>query len=215
MTRVIGIVIEIGIATLALGLLGGCVSFEHIPVATTGCDSALAGRWLFPQPENEPAGDVRPEATVTGDCTVVLTTREGEKKPGTFKTFEFEGHRYLSLEAGTPDTVLDTNDTIIETWPANRVTLVRYRHEANRLLLWPADPDALRNIAHDRVVLHSDARIDAATGKPLPAIFPDHYVSGERQDIAAMIRSSGDALYSGMSMDKALVLTLAAEKTTP
>ncbi len=201
---------------LAATWLSGCVSFEVAPVVAMECDRSLAGRWLFPENENETPGHVRPEAAVAEDCTFVSTSRDGTSRKGVFKTFEFEGHRYLSVDVGKTETITDTEDTLVETWPATRVMLARYRRESDTLWVWVPDPSTLTLLKSSRVTVHSDATIDAKTRQPEPAGFStDFYISGKREDIARFLADNGDVLYSGMSTDRALPLTRAPRKMRP
>ncbi len=195
------------LARLALVVLlalsaSACVSFEVAPVETQGCDAALAGAWL---PED--AGPDDAPAVVTADCGVTGLRGAKPDERQRFGTFEFDGHRYIAVQADDTETVADSAGKTIETWPATRVELYRYRLDGDRLLLWAADPGTARTLGSDGVTVHTDDTRDAATGKPVPrSIGGDVYLSGRREAIADALRRHGDALYRGMRPEYATTL---------
>ena len=187
----------------ASALLGGCVSFEVAPVAETGCDATLAGRW---EQVLSPDGDADRKdrsISVNADCALEERAEDGSVALHPFRTFEFEGHQYIAMPASSDDdeikTVVDSNGRVIETWPRDRVELYRYRHDGDRILIWAMQTEVAIAVRSDGAVAHSDATIDAETGKPIPGIFPDNvYLSGSRDALAALLRTQGDALYGNM-----------------
>lgn len=198
------------VVLLALGA-SACVSFEVAPVETTGCDAALAGAWL---PADAGPGDA--PAVVTADCTVAGLRETKPDERQRFATFEFEGHRYLSVQADEEKTVSDSAGKAIETWPATRVELYRYRLDGDRLLLWSADAGVARTLDGDGVAVHTDDTRDAATGKPLPrTLGADVYLSGSREAIADALRRHGDALYADMRPERATALHRVAPGDAP
>lgn len=192
-------------ALLALGT-SACVSFEVAPVETLGCDATLAGAWL---PAD--AGPDDTPAMVTADCGVTGLRGAKPDERQSFGTFEFEGQRYIAVQADDAERVLDGAGKVVETWPANRVELYRYRLDGDRLLLWAADPGTARTLGGAGLTVHTDDTRDAATGKPLPrAIAGDVYLGGSREAIAEALRRHGDALYRDMRPELATTLHRAA-----
>jgi len=188
-------------ALLALGA-SACVSFEVAPVEPLGCDAALAGAWL---PAD--AGPDDAPAVVTADCGVTGLRGAKPDERQAFGTFEFDGHRYIAVAADDAERVVDGAGRLVETWPANRVELYRYRLDGDRLLLWAADPGTARTLGGDGLTVHADDRRDPAGGKPVPrAIAGDVYLSGSREAIAEALRRHGDALYRGMRPELATTL---------
>lgn len=199
------------VVLLALGA-SACVSFEVAPVETQGCDAALAGAWL---PED--AGPDDAPALVTADCSVTGLRGANPDERQRFGTFEFDGHRYIAMQADEAKTISDHAGHVVDTWPAGRVELYRYRLDGDRLLLWQPDPDAALTLGGNGVTVHTNAARDAATGKPtLRMMQGDVYLSGSREAIADALRRHGNALYRGMRLEHATTLhRSAAGDATP
>ena len=198
---------------LAAGsLLTGCVTFEFAPTETLGCDPALAGTWHSDKDEGARKG-----AAIFGrDCTLTGTNDDGSTETYRLRTTEYDGHRYLVMQEDAAATVSDSDGKPIETWPATRVNLLRYRLDGDRLEVWAADPRVAATLEVRGVQTHSDAMRDPKTGKPIESMVPSNiYLSGKRKRLAALLRERGDALYSGMATDKALVLHRAPEGASP
>lgn len=201
------------LALLALPL-AGCVSFEVAPVATMGCDAALAGAWL---PES---GDIGPgDKPLVASAECVLSAPNGAGGPDTqhFSTFDFDGDHYIAVSADDAKAVTDTAGHVVETWPKTRVELYRYRLDGDRLQLWSANVEVAQTVGGDGITVHTDAPIDPATKQAAPSMF-DHrsvYLAGERDAIAALLRRKGDALYREPTPERVMVLRRVASGDTP
>jgi hypothetical protein len=201
------------LALLALPL-AGCVSFEVAPVATMGCDAALAGAWL---PESGDVGPGDRPLVATDQC--VLSGQNGPGGPETqhFSTFAFEGADYVAVEADDVLNVTDAQGKVVETWPQTRVELYRYRLEGDRLWLWTVDADVAQAVGGDGITVHTDAPVDPATKQPAPSMLDRRsvYLAGNREAIAGLLHRRGDALYAGLKPERATVLHRVAQKDAP
>ena len=200
----------------ASALLGGCVSFEVAPVAETGCDAGLIGTWQA-RNENGETKVLRLDAA----CRL-RGLKDGNADESTnneivdIRTFDLDGQHYIVAAEGTPNEVRDSDGKLVETWPATRVDLFRYRRDGDSLNVWTADPAVAATLVSPGIAVRSDAIIDTKTGKPMAGMLRDNILlRGKREDLAALLRTRGDALYLDMRPDKALTLQRLPEKTTP
>lgn len=194
------------------GLLAGCVTFEFAPTETLGCDPALAGAWRG----DSEAGERKTTARFDDQCTLTGTDENGSTETYRLRTTEYDGHRYLVMQEDASATVSDRDGKLIETWPATRVNLLRYRLDGDRLEVWAADPRVAATVEVRGVQAHSDAMRDPKTGKPMDSMVPSNiYLSGKRKRLAALLREHGDTLYADMAPDKALVLQRVAKGASP
>lgn len=170
----------LGAATMALaaGLLGGCVTFEHAPVARYDCDPALAGRWQTIKTERLP----RP-IEVGADCRMRWPQDDG----GTFETdlrsFRLDDVRYLAFTPAEADRLMDMDGDLTDSAPASSMLLVRYRIEGGDVKLWLADPE----------VALTPAPAGIASARRLEDRFA--HVEGSRRATAKLLRERGDALF--------------------
>jgi hypothetical protein len=196
---------------LALALLGGCVSFEHAPTDTLGCDPALVGTWQGTSKDGETQS-----MRLDDQCTVTGTDQNGQTETHAIRTTRLDDQHYIVMAADRPSQVMDSEGKVVDTWPETRVDLFRYRLDGDRLLIWMADPEVARRIASPGVSMHSDAMIDAKTGKPVESLLPSSLLlRGKREALAALLRTHGDALFSGLSPDKAVTLDRVPDAPTP
>lgn len=201
---------------LIAALSAGCVSFEVVPVAKTGCDAVLAGTWRAEEARGEDLTSDNKRLTVSEDCAISGLEDGETAETHRFRTFELAGQRYIAVEAEKELTVADNEGKTIETWPKARVELYRYRIQDDRLLLWSADAGLAQTLGGDGITVHSDATLDAKTGKPLPSMVQNSiYLGGKRRALAALLRKHGDALYQGMTPERAIVMRRAAAKAAP
>ncbi len=196
----------------AAWLLAGCVTFEFAPTETLGCDPALAGAWRG----ESVAGERKTTAMLDDQCLLTGTDENGATETYRLRTTEYDGARYVVVEEREPATISDRDGNTVETWPATRVQLLRYRLDGDRLQLWAADARVAEALDVRGVGVHSDAMRDPKTGKPIASMVPSSiYLSGKRKRLATLLREHGDALYMDMAPDKALVLLRVAEGASP
>ena len=185
---------------LAASLLGGCVWFEVAPVEQMGCDTRLAGRW-----QRVAKSGSAPVISVNTDCEAISRHADGTEEKERFHTFEFEGHAYMAIEAGETKDVRDEEDRVLQTWPANRIILHRYRLRGDRLYVWVPDPEAARALGEPEDAAPPSAQADAKAGKPLHEMIENQsYFRGDHARIARLLREHGDALYGSMDNANAI-----------
>ncbi|MFZ5637696.1 MAG: hypothetical protein ACOY82_14040 [Pseudomonadota bacterium] len=193
------------IGLFAAMLVAGCVTFEHAPSATLGCDPALIGPWLPEETENgapQPPGTVA--ATESGECRLSAPERDGTIGTQLFRTFDLDGARYLVVEEEAPLSIVDGDGRVVDTWPKSRVALYRYRIEGDRVFVWTTDFDTALGIHADGVVVRTNATRTMPGRERTPPTAA--MLSGSRDALAAMLREQGDGLYSGLAPAKATSL---------
>ena len=175
---------RIAALVLAAALLGGCVTFEHAPVAHYRCDPALAGRWQTVKTERLP----RP-IEVAADCRMRWPQDDGSTFETTLRSFRLDEVRYLAFTPQEADRLMDMKGDLVSRAPADSVLLVRYRIDGDEAKLWLADP---------QVLLTPDA-----DGKTAARRVDDQlaHVEGGRRATAALLRARGDALFRATQED--------------
>jgi hypothetical protein len=168
----------IAIVALCTGLLGGCVTFEHAPVARYDCDPALAGRWQTVKTERLP----RP-IEVGADCRMRWPLDEGGTYETLLRSFKLDDVRYLAFTPEEADRLMDMEGDLIDSAPAGSVLLVRYRIDGGEAKLWLADPEV--------------ALTPASTGIAPARRLEDRFahVEGSRRATAKLLRERGDTLF--------------------
>jgi hypothetical protein len=189
-----------GIATLALwiGLLGGCVTFEHAPVARYGCDPALAGRWQTVKSERLP----RP-IEVGADCRMRWPLDEGGTHESVLRSFKLDDVRYLAFTPEEADRLMEMEGDLIDSAPAGSVLLVRYRIDGEEVNLWLADPE----------VALTPAPAGIAPARRLEDRFA--HVEGSRRATAKLLRERGDALFRASQSEGMTRFTRVTVETAP
>ena len=186
------------IIALAAGALGGCVTFEHAPVARYDCDPALAGQWQTVKTERLP----RP-IDVGADCRMRWPQDDG----GTFETdlrsFRLDGVRYLAFTPAEADRLMDMDGDLTGSAPAGSVLLVRYRIEGDDVKLWLADPE----------IALTPAPAGIASARRLEDRFA--HVEGSRRATAKLLRERGDALFRASQAEGMTRFTRVAPETAP
>jgi hypothetical protein len=196
---VIALPVRIAILTFASALSAGCVSFEQLPVARTGCDPALIGRWL----PAEGTGETPPvPGTVTaiedGVCQLTAQDRDGTPTTQTFRTFALDGEHYIVTEEDEALVIADGDGRVVDTWPKTRVQVHRYRLEGDRLTVSIAGMDAAMALDAPDVAV----RTNATTTRPdrdgisEQTMATQVYLAGSRDALATMLRTHGDRLYA-------------------
>lgn len=179
MTRVLqGIVLW----ALSAGLLAGCVTFEHAPVARYRCDPALTGQWQTIKTDRL----ARP-IEVDRDCRVRWPLDDGQVYDTRLRSFAFGDDRYLAFTPDEVDTLMKMEGNLAEAAPAESVILVRYRIEGDDIRVWLADADA---------VLAEDARSGTTARRMDESIV---HVEGSRRDTRTLLRERGDVLFRAQS----------------
>jgi hypothetical protein len=169
---------KFAIIALVAGALGGCVTFEHAPVARYACDPALAGRWQTVKTERLP----RP-IEVGADCRMRWPLDEGGAYETVLRSFTLDDVRYLVFTPAEADRLMDMEGDLIGSAPAGSVLLVRYRIDGDEVKLWLADPEV--------------ALTPASTGIAPARRLEDRFahVEGSRRATAKLLRERGDTLF--------------------
>lgn len=181
----------------------GCVYFQVAPTTEFDCDPALVGTWL----PRDATPDVAP-GTVSDACVLTSLTATGEREEQRFRTFEFEGVRYVAFEQDEANLFKDEHGRVVDEWPKNRLSLFRYRVDGDRVALWDAEADRAFRLAGDGITVRTNLRETFDTAKAAPREWAGQsvYLTGSPEAIGAMLRAHGDPLFADMKEDKAVVL---------
>ena len=202
---------RVAIVFAASTLLGGCVMFEVAPSDALGCDPALVGAWQGKADDGETQ-----TLRLDTQCTLSGAGKDGQTETHPIRTLELGDQHYIVVEETEPAPVLDSEGKTVETWPASRVDLFRYRREGDTLRVWFADTAYAKALAAPGVTARSDARVDPKTGQQLESLVPSNILlRGKREDLAAALRAQGDALFYGLRLEKSLTLQRLPETASP
>ena len=190
----IALPVRIAILTLASAATAGCVTFEQLPVARTGCDPALIGRWLPAEGPGE-TPPVPAVVTATEDGACLATASESTQK---FRTFALDGAHYIVIEEDEALVIADGDGRVVNTWPKTRVQVHRYRLEGDRLTVSIVGMDAAVALDAPGVAVRTNATttLPDRDGISERAMATRVYLAGSRDALATMLRTHGDRLYA-------------------
>lgn len=190
--------ITVATITIAAGMLGGCVTFEHAPVSRYGCDPALAGTWQTVKTERLP----RP-IDVSSDCRIRWPLDGGGTYETTLRSFALADHRYLAFTPEEADRLIDMQGDLAKGAPAGSVLLARYRIEGDEVRLWLADPAI--TLAAGTQGQATVQRLDERLA----------HVEGSRRATARLLRAHGDALFRASQAEGMTRFRRVAAEATP
>lgn len=127
---------------------GGCVAFENLPDAPTGCDPRLAGQWQSQtqRPSDKLVFNIDQQCRYLDNDT---SRKRSKGMPVTFRTLTVNGVDYAAFTPQDFDILLDEPGATSQYLRHNQVFLLRYRLDGDQLQVDVVNPNwvdqALRN----------------------------------------------------------------------